>query len=164
MRCAVVMGSASDFPLVKPCVETLKKFGIDPLVSVISAHRTPDKAADFAKNAEGEGIDVIIAAAGKAAHLAGAMAANSALPVIGIPVKSTALDGLDALLSTVQMPPGVPVATVGIDAAKNAAILAVQIMALKYPVLSDRIKKYKIEMAVEAEKMDAAVKEEVLGL
>lgn len=130
---AVVMGSHSDLPTMQACIDQLKKFDIDPVVRVISAHRTPDVAADFARNAEANGIKIIIAAAGMAAHLAGAMAAQFALPVIGVPMQaSTGPVGLDSLLSTVQMPPGVPVATVAIGkaGAKNAAVLALQMLAI----------------------------------
>jgi phosphoribosylaminoimidazole carboxylase PurE protein len=130
---AVVMGSDSDLPTMQSCVDQLKAFGIDPIVRIISAHRTPVVAADFAGNAAKNGIKVIIAAAGMAAHLAGAMAAKSHLPIIGVPMAaSTGPNGMDALLSTVQMPPGIPVATVAIGkaGAKNAAILAVQMLAI----------------------------------
>ena len=124
------MGSDSDFPIVSPAIKRLKSFGIPVEVRVMSAHRTPDAAAEFSKNAKAEGFGVIIAAAGKAAHLGGVLAAHTTLPVIGVPVKSSTLDGLDALLSTVQMPSGIPVATVAIDGADNAAILAAQMLAL----------------------------------
>ena len=135
-KVAVIMGSDSDFPVVKAAVEKLKSFGVSYEVHVMSAHRTPDAAATFSKNAAANGFGVIIAAAGKAAHLGGVLAAHTTLPVIGIPIKSSALDGMDALLATVQMPPGIPVATVGIDAAANAAILAVQMLALSDPALA----------------------------
>ena len=130
---AIVMGSDSDMPTMQSCIDHLKAFGIDPLVRIISAHRTPNIAADFADNAKANGFKVIIAAAGMAAHLAGALAGRTPLPIIGVPLQaSTGPVGLDALLSTVQMPPGVPVATVAIGkaGAKNAAILAVQILSL----------------------------------
>ncbi|MDR1408779.1 MAG: 5-(carboxyamino)imidazole ribonucleotide mutase [Oscillospiraceae bacterium] len=129
-KVGVVMGSESDLSVLLPAFRALDELGIPWEVRVLSAHRTPKAAADFAASAPENGFGVIIAAAGKAAHLAGAMAANTILPVIGIPVKASALEGLDALLSTVQMPPGIPVATVAIDGAKNAAILAAQILAL----------------------------------
>lgn len=121
-KVAVIMGSDSDFPTVSPAIKRLKGFGIPVEVKVMSAHRTPDAAAEFSRTAREQGFGVIIAAAGKAAHLAGVLAAHTTLPVIGIPVKSSTLDGLDALLSTVQMPSGIPVATVAIDGADNAAI------------------------------------------
>ena len=135
----IVMGSDSDLPVVQKAVDVLKEYGVPFSVRVLSAHRTPGAAADLAKSARENGAGVIIAAAGKAAHLAGAMAANSTLPVIGIPVKSSTLDGLDALLSTVQMPSGMPVATVAIDGAHNAALLAVQILAVTDQSLADRL-------------------------
>ena len=124
-KVAVIMGSDSDLPVVSPAIRELKRFGIEVEAHVMSAHRTPEEAAAFSHNAKENGFGVIIAAAGKAAHLAGVLAAHTTLPVIGIPVKSSTLDGLDALLSTVQMPAGIPVATVAIDGAKNAALLAV---------------------------------------
>ena len=128
-KVAIIMGSDSDLPIVKKAIDKLKSFDIPTQVQIISAHRTPDLAADFAKNAISNDIGVIIAAAGMAAHLAGVIAAHTILPVIGLPIKST-LEGLDSLLSTVQMPPGVPVATVGINNADNAAILAAQMLAI----------------------------------
>lgn len=129
-KIAVIMGSDSDLPTVEPAITMLNRFGAPHEVHVYSAHRTPDKARDFAATARERGFGVIICAAGKAAHLAGAFAANTTLPVIGIPVKSSTLDGLDALLSTVQMPSGMPVATVAIDGAANAALLALQILSV----------------------------------
>ncbi len=129
-KIAIIMGSDSDLPVVKPAAEKLKELGIPVEVRIMSAHRTPVQAAEFSRSARENGFGAIIAAAGKAAHLAGAIAANTTLPVIGIPVKSSTLDGLDALLSTVQMPPGMPVATVAIDGAVNAALLAAQILAV----------------------------------
>lgn len=159
-KAAVIMGSDSDFPVVKKCIAMLKKFGIEADVNVISAHRTPDAAADYAKNAEKNGIDVIIAAAGKAAHLAGVLAAFTTLPVIGIPMKSSTLDGLDSLLSMVQMPKGIPVATVAVDGADNAGILAAQILALKYDTIKSLLAQFKKDMADEVEKKNAAIKKE----
>ena len=129
-KVAVIMGSDSDLPALRPCFEQLRALGVPFEAHVYSAHRTPDAAADFARAARDNGFGVLIAAAGKAAHLAGALAARTTLPVIGIPVKSSTLDGLDALLSTVQMPSGMPVATVAIDGAANAALLAAQILAV----------------------------------
>ena len=158
------MGSDSDFPVVKAAVEKLKSFGVSYEVHVMSAHRTPDAAATFSKNAAANDFGVIIAAAGKAAHLGGVLAAHTTLPVIGIPIKSSALDGMDALLATVQMPPGIPVATVGIDAAANAAILAVQMLALSDPALAEALAAMKRDMAEGVAKKDAALQEQVNSL
>ena len=139
-KVAVIMGSDSDFPTVAPAIKRLKSFGIPVEVRVMSAHRTPEAAAEFSKTARENGFGVIIAAAGKAAHLAGVLAAHTTLPVIGIPVKSSTLDGLDALLSTVQMPSGMPVATVAIDGAANAALLAAQILAVEDAELTAKLR------------------------
>ncbi len=144
-KVALIMGSDSDFPKLESCVKKLKSFNVEVDVNVISAHRTPDAAAQFSKNAQENGIEVIICAAGMAAHLGGVIAAHTTLPVIGIPINST-LNGLDALLATVQMPPGIPVATVGIDNGTNAAILAVQMLALKYDYLKDMLNTEKQNM------------------
>jgi len=147
---AVVMGSDSDLKMMESCIEQLREFGVEAEVRIISAHRTPQVAAEFAQSAESRGIQVIIAAAGMAAHLAGAMAAWSILPVIGVPLAAEpGVGGLDALLSTVQMPPGVPVATVAIGkpGAKNAAVLAVQILARKDPALRDKLAQFKAKQA-----------------
>lgn len=138
-RVAVVMGSDSDLNTMQGAVDMLKKLEIPFTVRVISAHRTPDAAREFAANAASDGYGAIICGAGKAAHLAGAFAANTILPVIGVPIKSSTLDGLDALLSTVQMPSGMPVATVAIDGASNAALLAAQMIALSDEALAGRI-------------------------
>ena len=135
-KVAVIMGSDSDLPIVEKAIATLGEFGVPTEVHVFSAHRTPEQARAFAMSARENGFGAILAAAGKAAHLAGAIAANSTLPVIGIPVTSNTLDGIDALLSTVQMPSGIPVATVAIDGAVNAALLAVQILAVSDPALA----------------------------
>ncbi len=143
---AVVMGSDSDMDVMQSCIEQLGDFGIEPTVRIISAHRTPEIAAEFAENAARNGIKVIIAAAGMAAHLAGALAARTTLPVIGVPLISGAgLEGIDALLSTIQMPAGVPVATVAVGkaGAKNAAILAVQILALGDKTLAEKLAEFK---------------------
>ena len=140
-KVAVIMGSDSDLPVVSKAIDTLKNFGVPFEVHVFSAHRTPVEARDFSLSAREKGFGAIIAAAGKAAHLAGAIAANTTLPVIGIPVKSSTLDGLDALLSTVQMPGGIPVATVAIDGAQNAALLAVQILSVEDKALADKLLK-----------------------
>lgn len=146
-KIAILMGSDSDFPVVEKALTTLDKYGVPFEVHVYSAHRTPEEARAFAMNARKNGFGAIIAAAGKAAHLAGAMAANTTLPVIGIPIKSSTLDGLDALLSTVQMPGGMPVATVAIDGAENAALLAVQILAVTDEALAEKLNSARTENA-----------------
>lgn len=146
-KVALIMGSQSDLAALQPAIKRLQSFQIETEIRIMSAHRTPDTAADFSKSARDNGFDLIIAAAGKAAHLPGVLAAFTMLPVIGIPIKSSFLDGMDSLLSIVQMPPGVPVATVGIDAADNAAILAAQILALKYGELNEKLRAFKEEMA-----------------
>ena len=138
-KVAIIMGSDSDLPVVEKAIDTLKEYGVKYEVHVYSAHRTPVQARDFAVSVRENGFGVIIAAAGKAAHLAGAIAANTTLPVIGIPVKASTLDGLDALLSTVQMPSGIPVATVAIDGAANAALLAIQILSLGDDELAEKL-------------------------
>ena len=139
-KVAIIMGSDSDLPVVEKAFAVLDEYGVPFEVHVYSAHRTPIEARDFAVNARENGFGAVIAAAGKAAHLAGAIAANTTLPVIGIPVKSSTLDGLDALLSTVQMPSGIPVATVAIDGAANAALLAIQILAVSDEELAEKLK------------------------
>ncbi len=159
-KVAVIMGSDSDLPVLKDGLETLRQFGIPFCVRVLSAHRTPRAACEFAENAEREGFGVLIAAAGKAAHLGGVLAAHTTLPVIGIPIKSSALDGLDALLSTVQMPAGIPVATVAINGAVNAAVLAAQILALSDEALRGRLIKYKQTMEQEVLKKDLNMQKE----
>lgn len=141
------MGSDSDYPVLEECIKLLKEFGVEVEATVCSAHRTPDRAAALAKEAESKGIDVIIGAAGKAAHLPGVLASYTALPVIGLPIKSSLLDGLDSLLSIVQMPVGVPVATVAVNGSANAALLAIRIMALKYRNLSSKLEEYRADMA-----------------
>ncbi len=145
-KVAVIMGSDSDFDKMKACIKRLKSFNIEPVVRVISAHRTPYEAEQFAKNAEKDGIEVIIAAAGKAAHLGGVLAAFTTLPVIGVPIKSSTMDGLDSLLSMVQMPSGIPVACVAIDGSDNAGILAAQMLSLKYDYLKDMLNEHKASM------------------
>ncbi len=158
-KVAVIMGSDSDLPVVKSAIAVLRNFGVDYEVRVMSAHRTPDVAANFSKSAKENGFGVIIAAAGKAAHLGGVLAAHTILPVIGIPIKSSTLDGLDALLATVQMPSGIPVATVAIDGAANAALLAIQMLALSDEGLSQKLVDYKIQMAEGVAAKDAALQE-----
>jgi phosphoribosylaminoimidazole carboxylase PurE protein len=156
----VVMGSDSDLPLMQSCIDQLKEFGIKPVVRIISAHRTPDAAAEFAENAAKNGIKVIIAAAGMAAHLAGALAAKTALPVIGVPLAATESPaGLDALLSTVQMPPGVPVAAMAIGkaGAKNAAIFTVQILALSDEKLNKKLADFRKAQAQKVVEKDRSL-------
>jgi len=138
-KVGIIMGSDSDLPVVEKAINTLKEYGVPFEVHVFSAHRTPEQSKEFSANARKNGFGAIIAAAGKAAHLAGAIAANTTLPVIGIPVKSSTLDGIDALLSTVQMPSGIPVATVAIDGAANAALLSIEILAASDDVLAEKL-------------------------
>jgi len=154
MKAAIVMGSKSDYPVVERAESILREFGVDYETRIISAHRTPRIAEDFASRAEENGIEVIIAAAGKAAHLGGVLAAYTAMPIIGLPIKSSTLDGLDSLLSMVQMPKGVPVATVAIDGAENAALLAVQILSVKYQDMRVKMKHYKRTMEEDIIKQD----------
>ncbi|MGB4440499.1 MAG: 5-(carboxyamino)imidazole ribonucleotide mutase [Sedimentibacter sp.] len=161
MKVAIIMGSDSDFPIVEKGYNILKDFGVEVTVRVISAHRTPDAAIDFAKNAEKNGYELIIGAAGKAAHLPGILAGCTPLPVIGIPIKSSELDGMDALLAIVQMPPGVPVATVAINGADNAALLAVQILSVKYDELRIKFKEYKEQMAQKVLEKDKKLNEKL---
>ncbi len=160
-KVALIMGSDSDFPVVEPAVRQLRAFGIPVEAHVMSAHRTPARAAAFAASAKEAGFGVIIAAAGKAAHLAGVLAAHTTLPVIGIPVRSTALEGMDALLATVQMPPGIPVATVAIDGAENAAILAAQMLALSDGALAEKLCTMKREMEEKVLEKDKALQEKL---
>lgn len=160
-KVAVIMGSDSDFPVVSGAVKTLKEYDVPVEVHVMSAHRTPAQAAEFSSKAKENGFGVIIAAAGKAAHLAGVLAAHTTIPVIGIPVKSSTLDGLDALLATVQMPKGIPVATVAIDGADNAALLAVQMLALSDNALSDKLDKLKADMEAGVIAKDKAIQSKV---
>lgn len=154
------MGSKSDYPVVERTEKILAEFGVEYETRIMSAHRTPVAAMDFAKSAEENGIEVIVAAAGKAAHLGGVLAAFTPLPVIGLPIKSSTLTGLDSLLSIVQMPKGVPVATVAIDGAENAGILAVQILSLKYPNLREKMIAYKKKMEEDVKKLDAEFRAE----
>lgn len=145
----IVMGSDSDLPVMKGAADVLKQFGIESEVVISSAHRVPDKTAQYAKTAEERGLEVIIAAAGMAAHLPGVIAAFTTLPVIGVPIQSGALAGTDALYAIVQMPPGIPVATMAINGAKNAGIFAAQILSVKYPEIRERLKMYKQQLADE---------------
>ena len=159
-KIAIIMGSDSDLPVLEGAIKTLNQFEVPCEVRVLSAHRTPLEAADFARSAREKGFGAIIAAAGKAAHLAGAMAAGTTLPVIGIPVKSSTLDGLDALLSTVQMPSGMPVATVAIDGAVNAALLAIQILAVTDEALAERLAAYRKEASDKVLAKDKKISEQ----
>ena len=160
-KVGIVMGSDSDLPIIKKATDMLNSFGVEYEVRILSAHRTPVQAADFAKGARDRGVGVIIAAAGMAAHLAGAMAANTTLPVIGIPCKSTNLDGLDALLSTVMMPTGIPVATVAVDGGANAALLAVQILAVEDSALAAKLDEKRRVDADKVLEKDATVLEKL---
>lgn len=159
-KVALVMGSKSDLSVVKPAVTVLKSFGVETEVRVISAHRTPDEAHSFAKSAKDNGIEVIICAAGKAAHLGGVIAAYTTLPVIGLPVKTDMMGGLDSLLSIVQMPSGIPVATVGVNGGENAGVLAAQILGIKYPEIAVKLSKYKQNMKDKINADDSAVQQE----
>lgn len=159
-KIGIVMGSASDLPVVRKAAETLKEFGVPCEVHVYSAHRTPEEAGAFARTARENGFGAIIAAAGMAAHLAGAIAAYTTLPVIGIPLKSKTMDGVDALLSTVQMPSGIPVATVAVDGAVNAALLAVQILAVEDQELAAKLDKHRADGAGKALAANAEVEAE----
>ncbi|HIR39959.1 MAG TPA: 5-(carboxyamino)imidazole ribonucleotide mutase [Candidatus Coproplasma stercoripullorum] len=160
-KVAVLMGSKSDFPVVKPAVKVLKDFGVEAEVRVISAHRTPDEAHEFASGAKGRGVEVIICAAGKAAHLGGVIAAYTTLPVIGLPVKTDMMGGLDSLLSIVQMPSGIPVATVGVNGGENAGLLALQILGVKYPEIAEKLAAYKQSMKAKINADDAALQAEL---
>lgn len=159
MKVGIVMGSKSDLPVVERAQKILSEFDVEYVTRVISAHRTPYAAETFAKTAEENGIEVIIAAAGKAAHLGGVIAAYTPVPVIGLPIKSSTLDGLDSLLSIVQMPKGVPVATVAIDGSENAGLLAVQMLSIKYPELREKMKAYKKKMEEDVLKIDAEMQQ-----
>ena len=156
-KVGIIMGSDSDLPVVQKAADVLSDFGVPYEIHIYSAHRTPVEAREFSTTAKEKGFGVIIAAAGMAAHLAGAMAAGTTLPVIGIPIKSEQLGGLDALLSTVQMPSGIPVATVAIDGAKNAAVLAVELLALSDEELSAKLEKFRADGTAAALKKDAAI-------
>lgn len=156
------MGSIHDFDVVKPAIDVLEQFGVETECRVISAHRTPDEAREFAINAKNNGIEVIISVAGKAAHLGGVLASFTTLPIIGLPVKSSLEDGMDSLLSTVQMPNGVPVATVAINGGQNAGLLAIQMLALKYEDLDKKLAEYKKDMTASVNK-DNAKLQEMLG-
>ena len=149
MKVVLIMGSNSDWPVLEPAEKTLKDFGVEVEVVVASAHRTPELVKEFAAGARDRGVEVIIAAAGAAAHLGGVIASYTTLPVIGVPINATALNGVDALLSFVQMPSGIPVATMAINGAKNAALFAVQILAEKYPELVEKLAAHRKQMQEE---------------
>ncbi len=155
----ILMGSDSDLPVMEKAAEVLKEMGIPFEMDISSAHRLPDKTANYAKTARDRGIEVLIAGAGMAAHLAGVLASQTTLPVIGVPLKSGALDGVDALYSTVQMPPGVPVATVGIDGAKNAAYLACEILSIKYPEIAKKLDDFRVRTRKSLEEKSNALKQ-----
>jgi 5-(carboxyamino)imidazole ribonucleotide mutase len=154
----ILMGSDSDLPVMEKAAEILKEMGIPYEMDISSAHRLPEKTADYAKTARERGIEVLIAGAGMAAHLAGVLAAHTTLPVIGVPLKSGALEGVDALYSTVQMPPGIPVATVGIDGAKNAAYLACEILSIKYPEIAKKLEDFRSRTRKSLEEKSEALK------
>jgi len=162
-KVAVIMGSDSDWPVVKAACTQLDAFGIPNEAHILSAHRTPAQAAEFAGSARANGFGVLICAAGMAAHLAGAFAANTTLPVVGIPMKGGALDGLDALLATVQMPSGIPVATVALNGAKNAAVLAAEILAVSDPALAERLEQARQDMARQIAEKETALQAERKG-
>ncbi len=154
----ILMGSESDLPVMQKAAEVLKEMGVGFELEISSAHRLPEKTARYARRARDRGIEVLIAGAGMAAHLAGALASQTTLPVVGVPIKSGSLDGMDALLSTVQMPPGVPVATVGIDGAKNAAYLACEILSIKYPEVMKKLGDFRTRTRKSLEEKSKALK------
>ena len=154
----ILMGSESDLPIMEKAAEVLKEMEVPYEMEISSAHRHPEKTTKYAKRARERGIEVLIAAAGMAAHLAGVLASHSTLPVIGVPIKSGALNGADALYSTVQMPPGVPVATVGIDGAKNAAYLACEILSIKYPEIAKKLEEFRLKMKKSLEEKSKELK------
>tara|TARA_B000000477_G_C6022744_1_gene198274 strand:- start:98 stop:577 length:480 start_codon:yes stop_codon:yes gene_type:complete len=157
-KVGIIMGSKSDYPVMEGAVNVLKELGVDHEVNIVSAHRTPEKMMSYSKNAHSNGIGVIIAGAGGAAHLPGMVASNSHLPVIGVPIKSrNSIDGWDSILSILQMPSGVPVATVALDGARNAGILAAQILALSSDTLSDKLKKFKSDLSDKVLKDDSSL-------
>ncbi|MCI8458720.1 MAG: 5-(carboxyamino)imidazole ribonucleotide mutase [Clostridia bacterium] len=161
MKIGVVMGSKSDLEVVKPCLTALKKFGVQAEVRVISAHRTPDEAHEYAATAASRGIEVLVGVAGKAAHLAGVLAASTVLPVIALPVQTSFMGGLDSLLSMAQMPSGIPVATVGVNGGENAGLLAVQMLSLKYPDLQKKLAAFKEEMRCKINADDAELQKQL---
>ena len=163
-KVAILMGSKSDLPVVKPAIKVLREFGVETHVRVLSAHRTPEAAHKFASDAEKEGFETIICAAGKAAHLGGVVAACTTLPVIGLPVKTDMMGGLDSLLSIVQMPSGIPVATVGVNGGENAGLLAAQILGIKYPAVAASLLEFKAKMRKKINEDDACLQAELKDL
>lgn len=161
MKVAIIMGSDSDWPIVKPAADMLKEFGIEPVVEVASAHRTPGRVKEFVESADEKGIALFIAAAGAAAHLGGVIASYTTKPVIGIPINASPMNGLDALLATVQMPSGIPVATMAINGAKNAAIFAAQILAVGDAELAAKMKSYRQKLADEVAEKSARIAAQV---
>ncbi len=159
----ILMGSESDLPIMEKAEEVLKEMGVSYEMEISSAHRLPEKTARYAKAARNRGVEVLIAGAGMAAHLAGVLASHTTLPVVGVPIKSGALNGADALYSTVQMPPGVPVATVGIDGAKNAAYLACEILSIKYPEMVKRLEDFRSRTRKSLEEKSKAIKKAKSG-
>ncbi len=157
----VILGSDSDLQVMEDCLKTLTKFDIEYSITVCSAHRTPDRAHKIAKSARKDGYECIIAAAGMAAHLPGVVAAFTTLPVIGVPIMGKVLDGMDAMLSMTQMPPGIPVATVAVNGSTNAAVLAAQILSVKYKDLQKKMTEYKAELAAKVDAKDAALQEKL---
>lgn len=157
MKVAIIMGSKSDLDVVSKAAETLESFGIEVVMRIMSAHRTPQEVMEFVSNAEKNGVEVIIGAAGKAAHLPGVIAAFTTLPVIGLPIKSSFMDGLDSLLSIVQMPSGIPVATVAVNGAENAGILAAQMIGIKYPEIRVQLKTFRAKMREDVIASDASI-------
>ena len=164
MKVGIIMGSTSDYEVMSGAVDMLTELGIEFEKRVVSAHRTPDLMYEYARTAKNRGISVIIAGAGGAAHLPGMVAAMTTLPVIGVPVKSRALNGLDSLLSIVQMPSGIPVATVGVNGGENAGLLALQILGIKYPEIAEKLAAYKANMANKIAADDAALQQELKEL
>lgn len=160
-KVAIIMGSDSDLPVVRKAIDELKNYSVPYECHVMSAHRSPQLASEFASSAKENGFGVIICAAGMAAHLAGVVAGHTTLPVIGIPCKSSVLDGMDALLATVMMPSGIPVATVAVDGAKNAAILAVQMLAISEPSLAEKLEKAKLDMLEGVKEKDKKLQQEL---
>ena len=163
-KVAIIMGSDSDLPIVAPAIKQLRELNIETEVRVMSAHRTPEEAHEFSKNAADNGFGVIIAAAGMAAHLGGVLAASTVLPVIGIPCSAKVLDGMDAMLATVMMPPGIPVATVGVNAAKNAALLAAEILAVGDSDLTQKLLEMRAQMREQVIEKDKALQEKLKEL